>query len=274
MTWGLGRFLYTRARREQIDTHIDTDGERYVQRCVLRHAAATSEPIVNLNVGANQGGWTAALLSQARSGPGSHPCLRIECFEPMPTTRERLSSTLSRLDSAGVCRIQPFALSDVASRNRMAIMSDTDGTNSLHFEDRDGLPPGGWIDVETRTLTEFCGSAGIGQVHLLKCDAEGHDFRVINDARDLLAAERIDVLHFECNFRWIDSRSYLKDVFDLIRGLPYRCGRLEPASIELVDAWHPELARFFQSNYVLLLNRATAWFNTHRGAFDSANTYA
>jgi FkbM family methyltransferase len=274
MTWRAGRFLYTRARREQIDTDIDSDGERYLQRCVLHHAGGKADPVVILDVGANQGDWTAALLSQAHSGGASPPTLRIECFEPVPTTRERLTSTLSRLDPAGWCRVQPFALSDVAGRTRMAIMSDTGGTNSLHFEDADGMPPGGWVDVETRTLAEFCTSAEIDHVHLLKCDAEGHDFRVINGARDLLAAGRIDVLQFEYNHRWIHSRTYLKDVFDLIKGLPYRCGRLEPASIEVFDTWHPELDRFFQSNYVLLSDKALSWFNTLSGSFDSSNTYA
>jgi hypothetical protein len=156
----------------------------------------------------------------------------------------------------------------------MAIMSSTGGTNSLHFTDNGGEPPGGWIGVETDTLTAFCTRNEIDRIHLVKCDAEGHDYHVLKGAIELFASNRIDVFQFEYNHRWVYARTFLKDVFDLVAGLPYRCGRLEPTSIELFDEWHPELDRFFQSNYVLVSRQALPWFTTHDGTFDSSNTYA
>jgi hypothetical protein len=66
----------------------------------------------------------------------------------------------------------------------------------------------------------------------------------------------------------------LKDVFDLVRGLPYRVGKLEPRGIEVYEAWHPEIERFFQSNYVLIHEPVLSWLDVRYGAFDVSNTYA
>lgn len=155
----------------------------------------------------------------------------------------------------------------------MAIMSETGGTNSLHFDGSCGAPPGGWVDVKTETLIDFCARMQIDHIHIAKCDTEGHDLKVIEGARELFASGRIDVFQFEYNHRWVFSRSFLKDVFDLLKDMPYKIGRLEPCSIELFDAWHPELDRFFQSNYVIIREPALSWFKTHAGSFDKFNTY-
>lgn len=156
----------------------------------------------------------------------------------------------------------------------MAIMSETGGTNSLNFDGTTDAPPGGWESVETKTLSAFCGSRGIAHVHLAKCDTEGHDAKVIEGALELLAKRRIDVMQFEYNHRWVFSRSFLKDVFELVKGLPYHVGKLEPRSIEIYEAWHPELDRFFLSNHVLVSDAALGWFDVRRGTFDESNTYA
>jgi hypothetical protein len=44
---------------------------------------------------------------------------------------------------------------------------------------------------------------------------------VIKGALPLLREGRIGVLQFEYTIRWIASRSFLKDIFEIIAGLPY-----------------------------------------------------
>ena len=93
-------------------------------------------------------------------------------------------------------------------------------------------------------------------------------------AKRLLQNSQIDVAQFEYNQLWIYSRSYLKDVFDLIDGLPYRLGRVCPGHVELFDSWHFELERFFEGNYVLIREPVLEWFEIRYGCFDNSNTYA
>lgn len=273
LVWRIGRRLYTSARGEQIAAEIETDGEGYLQDCVVR-SAGSNERLVVLDIGANQGDWTRRLLKTIPGTRRGKQNIAIELFEPVPATRERLLTMLRQEDDNGVCTVHPIAISDKSGSFDMAVMSATGGTNSLHFGGSAEAPPGGWVKVETQTLTELFAARGLAKAHLVKCDTEGHDLKVLQGARDLLAARRINVFQFEYNHRWVHSRSFLKDVFDLIAGLPYRLGRVEPTSIELLAEWHPELDRFFQSNYVLIAEDSLSWFNLHRGTFDGSNTYA
>ena len=63
---------------------------------------------------------------------------------------------------------------------------------------------------------------------LVEIDTEGHDLRVIEGAKGLLTAGGIDVIQFEYNHRWIASRCFLRDVFQLMTPLEYRIGRVTP----------------------------------------------
>lgn len=273
LAWRLGRRLYVSARGEQIAADIESDGETYLQAQVIANIPP-AEKLQALDIGANQGDWTKHLLSLAPPTRYNKKCLSVELFEPVPSTRERLFKMLQMTDKEGVCQVHSLAISNQAGSFQMAIMSETGGTNSLHFDGSANQPPGGWITVQTSTLTEFCASRVIDRIHLVKCDTEGHDFKVLAGAKELFATGRIDVFQFEYNHQWIFSRCYLKDVFDLMKRMPYRVGKLQPGSIEIFDEWHPELDRFFQSNYVLIADDALGWFDVKRGTFDAANTYA
>lgn len=273
LAWRVGRRLYTSARGEQVKLDIETDGELYLMKQVIAQASAEAK-LVAFDVGANEGEWSRAFFDALPGGRRTTSAVQIEAFEPVPTTRARLEATLAPLVTAGLARIHPVAMSDVAGRFDMAIMSATGGTNSLHFEGGAQQPPGGWASVETQTLDVFCSALGVSHIHLLKCDTEGHDSKVIAGARGMLSRGAVDVCQFEYNHRWVFSRSMLKDVFDLIAGTQYALGRLTPDGVEVFESWHMELERFFQSNYVLLSKRAQGWIKLRRGVFDGSNTYA
>lgn len=196
---------------------------------------------------------------------------RLEAFEPVPDTIRRLEATIGAAGSGAFTRINRMALSDRAGRVAMTIMSETGGTNSLHQDGWGGS--GRAIEIETQTLDAYCAANGIAHVHLAKCDTEGHDLSVLRGARGMLAAGAIDAFQFEYNHRWIYNRAFLRDVFELTAGLPYVLGRIRPAAIELLPAWHPELDRFFEANYLLIHERVRPAFRLVEGRFDGSNTY-
>ena len=273
LAWRAGRRLYSAARGEEQANDIGGNGEAYVQACVLR-AMPADAPAAIVDIGANQGDWTATLLAQLPPERRISGLLRLELFEPVPATAASLRGRLAKIDPAGIANVTCAAVSDAPGAARMAVMSATGGTNSLHFDSDDAREALEFVEVEKLTLTQFCDARGIARLHLAKCDTEGHDLNVLRGARDLLAAGRIDVFQFEYNHRWIQARSFLKDVFDLVDGMPYKVARIQPGGIEVFEAWHPELDRFFQSNYLLVREPALGWFNARRGRFDDANTYA
>jgi hypothetical protein len=97
---------------------------------------------------------------------------------------------------------------------------------------------------------------------------------VLEGARPLLSAGKISLAQFEYNHRWVATRSFLKDVFDLLEGLPYTVVRLMPDRVEVLDIWHPELERFFEANYAVVHRDVLDRLEVHRGRFDVSNTYA
>jgi FkbM family methyltransferase len=272
-TWRLGRRLYCAARGEPRENDIASNGEAYVQSCVARSVPLGST-LRALDIGANQGEWTLSLLRAIVRARGADGDFEIDLFEPTPMTADRLVQALSEAGVGPGVAIHRLAMSDCAGKVKLALMSATGGSNSLHFDPGAGAPPGGWIDVETDTLSNFCRRKAIDHIHLAKCDAEGHDLAVLRGARELLFERRIDVFQFEYNHRWVFSRSFLKDVFELIDGMPYRLARIMPAHIEAFDGWHPELERYFEANYLIVRDDVVDWFDMHEARFNGTNTYS
>jgi FkbM family methyltransferase len=273
LTWRLGRRLYVSARNEQHSYDITQNGEAEIQQRVIA-AVPSSTKLQMIDIGANEAAWTLSALRQVPSERIAAGLMHIDAFEPVPATARRFAAAVATVPGGNLVHLHQAAMSDTAGTTQMAVMSATGGTNTLHYDGSADAPQGGWVDVELDTLTAFCSRENIAHIHLAKCDTEGHDFKVLTGARELLQAERIDVFQFEYNHRWVFSRTYLKDVFDLVVDLPYQIARVNPGRIEVFKTWHPELERFFESNYVLVRQPAMAWFTARQGSFDSANTYA
>ena len=271
ISWRLGRRLYMGARGEDLTGNMAHNGEAALQRAVL--AGLADAPFVQVvDIGANRGEWTLSLLQQAAASRRTAARLRVDLFEPVPSTREVLSAAMKTGGHAAYSHVHSSAVSDKPGSSRMALLSDTGGTNTLHADDNALSLPGGWVDVSLTTLDAFCRDNAIDRIHLAKCDAEGHDPHVLQGALPLLAAGRIGVFQFEYNHCWVSARAFLRDVFALIDGLPYALARVTTQGIEIHDAWHPELERFFQSNYALVHRDALKWFAVREGVFTKFNT--
>ena len=273
LSWRLGRRLYMRARGEDLSGDMTHNGEAALQRAVL-DALADAPFVQVVDIGANRGEWTLSLLTQASVSRRKPDRLRVDLFEPVPSTRAVLDAALASRDDTTCMKTHSVAMSEKSGASRMAVMSKTGGTNTLHAEDFAATAAGNWIEVTLTTLDAFCRDEGIDRIHLAKCDAEGHDLLVLRGARPLLEASRIDVLQFEYNHCWVFSRNFLRDVFELVDGLPYVVARVHAQGVEVHDAWHPELERFFQCNFALVHRDALRWFDVRHARFTDANTLA
>ena len=61
------------------------------------------------------------------------------------------------------------------------------------------------------------------------------------------------------------------NVFGFFADKPYRIGKLYGNGIECYDAWHPELERFFETNYVLICKGSDLERLCRRAGFDISN---
>lgn len=272
LAWRFGRKLYMQARREERFGTVARNGEAHAIRSLVARTADI-EQLNIFDIGANQGDWTRHVLEAMPSNRRKVDRLALHAFEPVPATARIYQNTIALLPGADSVTLHEFAMSDAPGEAEIGIYEAGAGTNSLHFN-QDARQTETTVKITLSTIDGFLRDRDLSRVHYIKCDTEGHDSKVIAGASQSLAAEAIDVLQFEYNHRWVFGRAFLKDVFDLIAPLPYSLAKITETGAVLYPDWHPELDRFFQSNYMLIHDRALDWFDLYRGCFDGANTYA
>lgn len=246
LIWRIARRIYTTARGD-VRNDPSSNGEYALVRRVVGLLRCETKQIF-LDVGANRGDWSAALLN-ACSAQGIVPI--VHAFEPCSSTYMALSE---RFASAEDITEHRLALSDSSGTRELFVVAPLAGTNSL--SSRHGGSPE-LVNVET--VDKFLTANEIRHVTMVKTDTEGFDFAVMQGARIALSKRLIDLWQFEYNWRWIDCKRYLRDVFDLAATCGYHVGRVIPSGhIELYEAWNPELERFFEANYCLV-NPGWSW---------------
>lgn len=266
--WRLGRRLYMRARAD-VPNEIATNGEQLLQREVLRLLRQRSVNAVMFDVGANVGDWSLSLIAQA-DATGTLSTMSVHAFEPFPSTFQAFSERLREHLESGILRCRRIALSSADGAVQMRGEGGL-GTSSIHIGiDSQQLDV---VTVVTRKLDTYCAENAIHEIHLLKCDTEGHDLDVIAGAHGLLLHGKVWFFQFEYNHRWIYSRHYLKDVFDLAESIPYKVAKMTPKGLEVYDRWDPEFERFFEANYVLIRDDVEGLVPTWTVSRDSHNTF-
>jgi len=236
------RFVLWRARLD-VPNDLRTNGESSLQRWVV-NLSPPGQEIHVIDVGANVGRWSLAMLGAARES-GRSGDLRMHVFEPSAYTFGYLAATLH----GQKVKLQRMAVSHGSGSSLLHVVAPAAGTNSLHAPH--GVSSGVLTEeVTTTTLSSYAEQAGLDQLALVKIDTEGHDLAVLRGARQLFAEQRISVAQFEYNHRWIYARSYLRDAFELLEPLGYRVGKLTPAGVEFYPSWDAELETFVEGNYV------------------------
>lgn len=256
-SWRLGRKLYCAARRDYAN-RPDSNGEYWFLEQVL--GSCDNEVPLFLDIGANRGDWTDhAVETMDRYGVDG----RVLAFEPASQTYEYLIKRFSRVQRAVVHRI---AVTDYSGEAEFFVVGGLAGTNSLYGA-TGGIPE----KVSCIQLDDFTTQQQIDRIRFVKSDTEGYDMKVLLGARKLLSDGRIDAWQFEYNYRWTFSRHFLKDVFDYLADKPYQIGKLYGNGIEAYDAWHPELERFFENNYVLIRKGSNLEGLYRYASFDANN---
>ena len=268
-TYRLGRAMYLYARGDTIN-NMKINGEMLVQSGVLaawKKNLTTTSRLTIFDVGANIGEWSSAMLDGLRK----HKLVmetNLFAFEPVPSTAETLKRNLPTNETC--LHIEEMALSSSNGAVEIYFAGSNSGTNSLYADSISGKKQS--TIIKQTTAIQFCKERDIQHIHLLKCDTEGHDMEVIRGALPLLQEERISILQFEYNHRWIYSRNFFRDVFLIVDILPYKIVKLQPNYLLVFEKWHPELDKFFEGNYALIHYDALDWFTTKQGIFDDTNS--
>lgn len=230
--------MYMLKYNNQISFDPVKNGE---QRFLQHMIAGKAQPVV-FDVGANKGDWTAAALSV-------NAAARIHAFEPFPESYQGL---VARGFPANVtCVNQGMgAKKDTVT---LYIYADASTHNSMYA--RSDKPYDSTISFSMTSLEDYCAENHIERIDLLKIDAEGNDFYVLQGAKSLFEAGRIGGVQFEYGNNYIGARVFLKDVFDFIAPYPYKIARIMPHGLDVMP-YHYGLENFTYANYAIIPNDA------------------
>ncbi len=238
-----GRFLYLGSRRELLNDPAVNGEYALIRWCMAAWPA--SHALAHFDIGANLGDWSAELLPQLPSG--DH---KVHAFEPGPEQFAAIENRCANAIASGSLQVHQLAIADHSGTTAFTLTGDHTGNSAIANENSDLV--GETIAVTLTTLDQFVHDHQIGPIGLVKVDTEGNDFNVIAGAKDLLAQGQIAVLQFEYNWRWVAFGHMLHSVCLLAASTPYKLARLTPTCLEIYDAWHPELERFFETNFALV----------------------
>lgn len=235
----LYRFCRKIVNRYQGDNNgnMTTNGELTLLRRSLFAGA------VVVDVGANQGEWTAAAL-------GVQPDVAIHAFEPSRSTfailQNRRFPPIVALNNAG--------LGEATGRLELFVFEEGLGANSLYDRRGTDATVHRREPVEILRLDDYCADHSLEHVDFLKIDVEGHEFAVLRGARRLLAEGRLRITQFEYGGTYIDARVLLKDVWDFVMEInpEYRFFKLLPNALLAVPRYRQVLETFQYSNWAIM----------------------
>jgi FkbM family methyltransferase len=248
---------------------MNINGEKTIQKQFLKAFENSRDKLVIFDIGANIGDWTCMLGKEALRLK-IYSRIEVHAFEPVPSTFQTLQENIAKNKFSDIAHFVPEALSNEEGVTRMFIEGDNAGSNSLHeFSLKKDVRS---IQIRRTTIDLYSFRNNIKFIHLVKCDAEGHDMEVLLGAKRSFQEQKIGAFQFEYSSLWVYSRHYLKDVFDYFKGSPYVIGKITPHGLELHDQWNDNLERFYGCNYLILHKETRHWFQTRKMEWDAYNT--
>lgn len=176
-------------------------------------------PLVVFDVGANIGSYSESIIKTNQEA-------RIYAFEPHPTNFERLATSAREWGYQAI----NAALGDKTGQLKLYDYANNDGSQhaSLYKDVIKDIHKSEVHshEVTVQTLDAFVKENAITAVDLLKIDVEGNEYKVLQGAKQSITRGMIDMIHFEFNEMNVVSRTFLKDIIELLSG--YRFYRMLP----------------------------------------------
>ncbi len=268
--WRLGRLIYQYARRDGANIP-EVNGEYALHRKLARLACQRNEAFRVIDVGANVGYWSSHLLDACRTAGVQK--VHLWAFEPSEEIRVQLTNHLRSPSPDYHVTIRGEAVADSSGH---AAFDGTPGITGIKHLLTDAMIENAEtpsVKVPVTTLANVFTDEKIDVADFIKSDVEGFDLSVLRGAVPLLAERRIGLFQFEYNQCWISTRSFLRDVFELARGLPYRVCKVVPDGIDAYESSYPEPETFFEANYLLVRDDLIELLGVRVGKFNANNTF-
>jgi len=224
---------------------LEDSGELYVIDFFSKQVSANDKAVI-FDVGAHFGEYATALIENLKEAD-------IYCFEPGKKTFQSLSENLENYNNV---KLFNYGFGEREEEVTLFADSETSGSASVYENcfDHIGLPSKPIDTIHLKSLDKFCKENMIEHINFLKLDVEGHEYRVLLGAKELIESDSIDFIQFEfgpCN---IVSRTFLKDFFGLL-GDRYDIYRILRDGLSWIKIYHSRNEAFITTNYLAISKR-------------------
>lgn len=196
---------------------------------------------VVFDVGANVGDWIQECIKIS-------PQIKGHCFEPVKETFKKLEAS----NFSKNITLNNYALGEKESERTIIQYSGDTGLSSFHTRNLDTSHEIGNERVQITTLDLYCKKNNINQIDFLKIDVEGHEYKVLDGSKAMISQDKIKVIQFEYGQAYIDSRVFLKDIFELFNLEKYSFFKIYPNSIKKVDHYKYDIENLRYSNFLII----------------------
>jgi FkbM family methyltransferase len=270
MLWRVGRRLYLTARRDGLGDPA-ANGEYALHRFAAAHAASQKGKFTIIDVGAFTGYWSHHLLAACKAAGVTS--VSLLAFEPSTDGRRKFTERMHGEFPKYEVRLRSEAVSDCTGEAMFNLDPARGGANGLVATNVRGADSNPAVQrVATLTLADVFAQEGLSTAHFVKTDAEGFDLSIIKGSIPLLEKGQIGLFQFEYNHCWLNTRTMLRDVFDLLPAIPYRLCKVAPEGLQAYKCWSSELEKFYEANYVLIKNDLASAYLVQDYEFDAHNT--
>lgn len=99
------------------------------------------------------------------------------------------------------------------------------------------------------TVDSYCTDNNLSHIDFMKIDVEGHEFKVLEGAKEMINSRAIDYIQFEFGGTDIDSRTFFQDFWYMLSPL-YRIYRILPKGLYEIGKYSENLEIFKFSNFL------------------------
>ncbi len=221
-----------------------TNGELFFLKAIQKFYSKNSVPteLVLFDVGANIGNYAVELNNMF---PDKRIIYSFEPFKEVYNKLQTLTNTIAN-----------FKPIQEGFSNKKEVLSFY--TNSEYSEiggvyDKDfsqfGFSTEKVEELNFDTIDNFCKNNGVNKINMLKVDVEGHDFFVLEGAKEMIEQQQIDFIQFEFGTANYLSKTHFYDFFKLLSN-NYVLAKLLADGYIRIDSYNTDVEMHLLSNYV------------------------
>jgi FkbM family methyltransferase len=227
-----------------------------------------SGPLVAIDVGANKGFWSKALLQ-------TFPDMvdRIYMIDPSPENYAELTNREDNLmfSPEDLEHLSAFNFAAGAEEGTATLYTNEDGSPlaSLYphlISGKSGANMGVTLDykitTDVKTIDSFMDREKIVHADIMKMDTEGHEFDVLLGAGNALKNGKIDCLFWEFGMHQVESRHFFIDFYEYLTRCGYRLYQVV-SDVAVPIFGYSYIYENFTTNFSFAATRADAvpeWF--------------